>query len=250
MDKIRTKVGVTRRLQFRGCFMRVISLSALALVLSLGTAFADPPAVSPTVSNVKAYYAHRQLFITPMGEAFQAPDAGQHGIDLWFAAADTDHDGRISHAEFMADAMNFFTTLDANGDNAATSAESTAYWERHARTMLEAVDMSPPVLDQPSDHASGGSEHHDNAEHSGTAYESMGHARPQGGPHSQHVPDVPRTGAARFSLLEDAEPVMSCDANFDRRVTRDEFEACAERRFREIDLNGDGYFTPDEAGTR
>jgi len=40
---------------------------------------------------------------------------------------------------------------------------------------------------------------------------------------------------------------MSCDADMSRRVTHEEFEACAGRRFASLDANGDGVFTLDES---
>jgi len=36
---------------------------------------------------------------------------------------------------------------------------------------------------------------------------------------------------------------MSCDRDFSRRVDAAEFQACAERRFFELDVNRDGYFS-------
>jgi hypothetical protein len=45
-----------------------------------------------------------------------------------------------------------------------------------------------------------------------------------------------------FGITNDAEPVMSCDLDLSRRVTREEFEACAVRRFEALDTNGDGFF--------
>ena len=68
----------------------------------------------------------RALFVSPMGEAFRASD-GRHGVDLWFAGADTDHDGKMSHEEYLADATRYFDRLDANQDNSATSASDDLF---------------------------------------------------------------------------------------------------------------------------
>ena len=51
-----------------------------------------------------------------------------------------------------------------------------------------------------------------------------------------------RSGAALYGLLDAVEPVMSCDADLSRRVTIQEFEACADRRFALLDTDGDGLF--------
>jgi hypothetical protein len=45
---------------------------------------------------------------------------------------------------------------------------------------------------------------------------------------------------ARATRTQTADPVMSADANLDFRVTRDEFLAYAQRRFRALDTNGNG----------
>lgn len=229
--------------------MRYLAAGLLAFTALSAAALADP--APQLMSQPQA--VHRALFISPMGEPFRATDIGQHGIDLWFAAADTDHDGKISRAEFVAEAMGFFVALDANKDGAATSMESTSLWERQAPEVLGMIDMSPPALaaDPNADHDAG-SQHHDNAAHRGTTYQNEGsQLAPDREPGIHHtIPFDNRTGPARYGILNDAEPVMSCDANFDRRVTREEFQACADRRFTQIDLNGDGFFTPDEASGR
>jgi len=159
------------------------------------------------------------LFISPMGEPFRSTDATVPPIDVWFAAADADHDGKLSRAEFLAEAANFYSRLDANHDGYATSVESSTLWEAEAPEILEPWYTAPPPVSDPDD----------------------GSSRPR-----QHAPDPALAGAARFALLPDREPVMTCDTNFDRRVTADEFQACADRRFSLLDLNGDGFFTKDE----
>src|SRR4051794_8683429 len=66
---------------------------------------------------------HPRLFISPSGEPFR----GENGLALWFAGADTNHDGAIDRAEFTADAMRFFKALDANGDGRLDGFELQAY---------------------------------------------------------------------------------------------------------------------------
>jgi len=183
------------------------------------------------------------LFISPMGETFRG-NADHTGLELWFAEADANHDGRISLGEFIANAQAIFARIDANGDEAVTSLEATAYWRANAPEVLNrAAEFETPVeADQPSsrqDHSDpdldGGPRYDDNVEH-----------RLDGANHGEFAP--PRgEGAQRYGLLGDAEPIMSCDANLDGRVTKTEFEQCAQRRFVALDANHDGFFTLDEA---
>ena len=192
---------------------------------------------------------HRTLFISPMGEPFRATEPGQHGIDLWFAGADADHDGKMSRDEYMADATRFFSRLDANQDDSATSAESTALLERYAPEALGVIDNRPPIRDQPLGPQN--DRHHrrdpDDPEIAEGGAHPSGPGQALGG---ISRPTVTRQGAGRFGLLDVIEPVMTCDTDFNRRITRDEFSACAARRFALIDANHDGFFTLDEAGAR
>lgn len=209
-------------------FLMTWALGALALGAAAGAA-AQPREAERQPS----------LFVSPMGQPFRANASGARGIDLWFTAADTDYDARISHDEFMANANAFFPLVDANQDGALTSMEDTAYWRHNAPEVVGDDPGGEPignVAGPPEQH------HRDNG----------GHQVVQGndvtirGPNRGHPAERP-VGAQAYGLLGDAEPIMSCDSNFDRRVTLQEFDACAERRFAMLDANHDGYFTPDEA---
>jgi hypothetical protein len=52
--------------------------------------------------------------------------------------------------------------------------------------------------------------------------------------------------AARFGLLAEPEPVRAADTDLDGRVTKAEFLAAAERRFKILDKRKDGRLTLDE----
>ena len=53
-------------------------------------------------------------------------------------------------------------------------------------------------------------------------------------------------GAAAYGLLAEPEPVRAADTNLDGRVTKAEFLAAADRRFKRLDKRGDGKLTLDE----
>jgi hypothetical protein len=177
------------------------------------------------------------LFISPMGEAFRANASGARGVDLWFTEADTNYDMRISHDEFIANANAFLTHADANQDGALTSVEDTAYWQRAAPEVVNGPAGGEPIANTiapPEQH-----QRNDSYTVSNSFDVNIRGAR-RG--RSQERPE----GAQAYGLLGDIEPVMSCDSNFDRRVTQTEFDACADRRFAMLDLNHDGYVTADE----
>ena len=200
--------------------------------------------MAPAASAQRAT-AQQTLFVTPMGEPYRADESGQRGIALWFSAADADRDGKMSRDEYMTEAMRFFAHLDANGDGSATSAESTALWRREAPEVLSQRDMGPPIMNQPAQRSR--TQHNDPHDQGrGIVYAEDGSARRRRDPVVQNEEVV--QGAARYGLLNDIEPVMTCDTDFNRRVTRDEFQTCADQRFTRIDLDHDGFFTPEEGG--
>lgn len=172
-------------------------------------------------ASAYAQPAPAQLFVSPMGEPFRAETDAAAPIHAWFAAADADQDGRLSRDEFVAQAMAFFRdTLDANGDRNATSIESTTLWRERAPEML-ATRMAPPR--PPRQPSSGLPDPHERR------------PRPERDPGAQ-------SGAGAFGLLGAAEPVMTCDADRSRLVSVSEFEACAARRFAQLDTDADGFF--------
>ncbi|HMI18604.1 MAG TPA: hypothetical protein VK533_03580, partial [Sphingomonas sp.] len=64
-----------------------------------------------------AHAAEARTFISPMGEPFRGMPDGKEPAEAWFAGADKNRDGKITRAEFFADAGRFFKALDVNHDN-------------------------------------------------------------------------------------------------------------------------------------
>jgi hypothetical protein len=189
--------------------MRVVILAAAILVGASSAALAQ---------------SRGPLFVSPMGEPFRSQD-GAAPIQVWFAAVDADRDGKISRAEFVAQAQAFFAVLDANQDGAATSVESTGLYRAQAPEVLSTRLAPLPTPRRPD----------------------SGLAGLDGRPPRERQPTQMRAGAALYGLLDAAEPVMSCDADLSRRVTPQEFEACAVRRFGLLDTDGDGLFALEDS---
>nr|WP_243843260.1 hypothetical protein [Sphingomonas vulcanisoli] len=156
-----------------------------------------------------------------MGEPFRdAPD----NAEAWFAQADTNHDGKITLAEFRADAMRFFAILDRDHDHEIGPEEIEHYEQVIA----------------PETGITGG----------GPIDENFGHPIQDNGdgsaPESKPKFDPAGQGVTPYSYLALPEPVIAADTDFNRGVSEQEFLAAASRRFALLDVNHDGAITRDE----
>lgn len=158
------------------------------------------------------------LFIAPLGQPYRAETTAA-AMQTWFSAADADQDGKLTEQEFVAHAMLFHPMLDRSRDGVVTSAESSAMFRATAPEMYAPL---PPLR--------GGQ----------ATMRQVPGAMLQ--PRERANEDTRPRGAARFGLLTEVEPVMSCDVDMSRWVSGDEYRACAERRFRLLDSNTDGLF--------
>jgi hypothetical protein len=180
-------------LDVRSSLALTTAFAAIALaVLGAGAGLAQTPAA-------------QQVFISPMGEPFRAPDGQPYPSAAWFAGADADHNGVLTRAEFRADALRFFKVLDANGDGKLNNFEVDIYEYRIApEIVINSQDTSAASL--------------------------QSHADDDGPSHNTTLSTVIQ-GAANFSWRNDPEPVRSADADFNMKITQDEFMAAADRRF-------------------
>lgn len=145
-----------------------------------------------------------------MGEPFRA-DAGQpYPSATWFAGADKNKDGALSHDEFLADALRFFDTLDTNKDGKLTPDEVGHY---------EAV-----IAPETSIYSARPDDFFDRS-HREQDRGAMADSRDYGGP----------MGAGRYAWLNVPEPVAAADQDVDRVVTRDEFASAAASLFQRLD---------------
>jgi hypothetical protein len=166
-----------------------------------------------------------QLFIAPMGEPFRATGDGPQPMAAWFAQVDRDGDGRITPAEFTADAERFFARLDTDHDGELIPSEVTAYESNIAPEIRLYAARGTAQMRAPS-------------------RKERKAAGVYGAP----------LGAGRWSFLNVPQPVASADADFNRGVTLAEFRAAATARFAQLDPTGRGFLdraalpkTPAEA---
>jgi hypothetical protein len=155
-----------------------------------------------------------RLFISPSGEPFR----GGNGLAAWFAQADADHDGAITPAEFEADALRAFRLYDANGDGIVDGFEIQAYERERAPEIGEIVV--------------GGAD----AERGGRrGVRRRGGKGGEGAPKDGGPAGAGREGAARYSLLNEPEPLLAADEDVDGKVSLAEWKRATARRFARLD---------------
>jgi len=146
------------------------------------------------------------LFISPMGQPFHAAPGEPYPVVKWFAQANKAGDGKLTRAEFRADAEAFFHVLDENHDGVIDGFEVNEYEQK----------IAPEIMG---------------------AYVSSG---PSAGANAV------LQGAAVYGVLNEPEPVTATDLNLDGRITLIEFLKSADRRFDKLDAKQQGYLTLDD----
>lgn len=239
------------------------------LGLALGIAGAAAPALHAQSLRGPLAAGFTQLFISPCGEPYRGKPGDPYPSALWFKMADLNHDGVIDLAEFRADHAGFFDALDADDSGVLEGPELVFYETRVAPDIYAPETLSllgdPPTipgraipggdgarlflaqqwlpgLSKPAEGTHPGEERGYNPNATGSAKGptddlSAGRSGPQ------------RRGlvaAAAYGLLAEAEPVRAADTNLDGKVSKAEFLAAADRRFKRLDKRGDGKLTLDE----
>lgn len=196
-------------------FQMIARLLLPALLLSLAGCASSPAHDGPDRPGGPPRV---RLFISPSGEPFR----GEDGFGRWLAQADTDHDGGVTLAEFRADAQHSFKFLDTSGDGVIDGFEMQHY-EREVVPEIGTLTFE----DGPS----------------GRRRRFGGRGGGSGDQQAARAPAAGREGAARYSLLNEAEPVAVADANLDGKVTLAEWLAITDRRFIRLDHDKSGRLT-------
>jgi hypothetical protein len=206
-----------------------------ALAVLGGAAAAAPAPGTPEAAGFT------QLFISPCGEPYRGRPGEPYPVVLWFKQADLNHDGVIDLKEFRADHAGFFDALDSDGNGVIDSVEVGFYENRVVPDVLgrQRVGMAAPklILVQGQGPAGPPTEQLPGQE---------GVHGPMSGLGAQRPPKIVYEGAAAYGLLAEPEPVTAADTNIDFRITKAEFLAAADRRFKRLDKRGDGKLTLDE----
>jgi hypothetical protein len=189
-----------------------------------------------------------RLFISPSGEPFR----GEDGLARWIAQADTDHDGSISLAEFRADALHSFKAIDTNGDGVIDGIELQHYeHDMVPEVGTETFDAGPTAGRGPGSgggrRGGGGGSRGGGRGGGGGGMDGrrdggdFGPDLSQQGP--SRVPGAGREGAARYSLINEPEPISAADTDLDGKVSLAEWMAITDRRFAKLDPLKTGKLT-------
>jgi hypothetical protein len=182
----------------------------------LAAALAGPVA-GPVVAWAQDDDGLPNVFISPAGKPFRAVKGAPYPVVDWFKEADKNADGKLDHAEFIADAEAFFKVLDINHSGLLDPYDVAVYERRVAPARLWLAQYEDvPVTEGSGDDSS---------------------------PQKPRTLDETMQGASPYSLLAIPEPVTA--GGFDARgvITRAAYMAQAERNFRALDEDEKGYLT-------
>jgi hypothetical protein len=161
----------------------------------------------------------RMLFVGPNGKPWRGQPGQPYPSAAWFAAADADHDGKLTRAEYTAEFLSYFDALDTDHDGEIAPPEISTY----EHVILPEVQMS------------------------GGAFGGIGSPQPaSGGDDDDSAPPQPPErpgGASFFGFFGAPEPLTAMDTNFDRGINRAEFAAAAARTWRMLDPDGKPWLT-------
>jgi hypothetical protein len=178
------------------------------------------------------------VFLSPAGKPYRARPGESYPVDIWFAEADANHDGKLTLDEMRADAAAFFRTLDTNHDGVIDGFEVQTYEQTVAPEILPRIENLRPGegFDPNLDLADQRNTERPGPSGQGRGGFQMRQPRAVKG-------ETGAQGAAVYSLINQPEPVAAADADFDGKITLAEFEAAADRHFEILDTKQQGYLT-------
>jgi hypothetical protein len=183
------------------------------------------------------------VFISPHGQPFRARMADPYPVANWFLQANRKLDGKVDHAQFLADAELFFHFLDFGKHGVIDPFDVSVYEHRVAPEILgQRVDVGALAPRWPR------------AVRDGPARlwlaqtgAPSGEIVPGGGEPAQ--PTAPKTldesqaGASPYSFFDEPEPVTTADFDFRGFITRENFLKLADMHFTSLDHDKDGFLT-------
>ena len=185
--------------------------------------------------------APENTFISPAGKPFRAHQKDPYPVATWFSEADKNRDGKIDHAEFLADAGAFFDVLDQGGKGVLDNFDVQVYERRIApeilgyRVMLDARLVLPPPPKLWLAQMGGQPDMNIVPEHEDED--------PDDQSKTPKTLDESGQGASPYSFFQEPEPVTAADFDADGRITKANFLKLADMHFTTLDKGGAGYLT-------
>ncbi len=184
------------------------------------------------------------VFISPAGKPFRAQPGAPYPVADWFREADKNADGKLDHAEFLADADAFFKVLDINHSGLLDPYDIAVYEHRVAPEIIGGRVRVGALTARVwlAQYGGGGM---------GGMGGGMGGDVPvtDGGGSGDQQPKKPGTldetlqGASPYSLLAIPEPVTAGGIDARGMVTKAAYMAQAERNFTALDEDEQGFLT-------
>ena len=199
------------------------------------------------------------VFYSPCGRPYRAKAGAPYPVADWFGQADADHDGKLDHAEFVADAMAFFNVLDRNGDGVISPQEIAFYEQRIAPevmgmrvegTSYRMIEDQPRlwlVQGIPGGLGPGGEGSFHPGGASGPNMSVDPNTLPDTGPTDEggrsKPYDASGKGASPYSFFDEPEPITAADVHFRGLISRADFKTLADAHYKTLDRDGVGYLT-------
>ena len=223
--------------------------SALAMILASGalpflgaSVLLAAPRKRPSDDDDDEERGIPNMFISPCGEPFRAANGAPYPVAEWFRQANKKGDGKLDHAEFVADADAFFKRLDINGDGALSPYEIRVYEKTMVPEILGGTvtvgqnDGARLWLAQYQGGGMGGGQHAG----SQSIDPSGDHEAP---PPKAKGLDESGAGASPYSFFQEPEPIMTADFNVNGVILRDNFLKVADMHFTTLDEAQKGFLT-------
>ena len=239
--------------------MRIVSIAALAWISAAGVALAQtapdtdttirelPSHGGPIADDGSAQHGgpgarhgggrRGQLFISPSGEPFRAKPDEPYPVAAWFAQANKARDGKLTRAEFVADAEAFFAKLDTDHNGVIDGFENQDYEQKVAPEIL------PQVGRLNAADAGYGPDAPGVGREAGTHRRRAGYQGGGGQAPARKGSGPTYEGAAPYSLINEPQPVSGADTDFNQRISLAEFRKAANERFDLLDKKHLGYLT-------
>lgn len=230
-----------------GFIRAVLIATSVSCVAMSASAQNAPPPDGPPHSGPKATI----LFLAPYGKPFRTTFDGPASptsmpSQMWFKATDSNQDAALSEDEFMQAATAFFEEVDLNHDGVISDPENRNYENKIVRELIGPINMPNGMGNMGGSNGKGGK---GGPPPGGMGGGGMGGGGMGGGgspPNGDHggvkgdfTPMTNSRGAEPFSLMKEPQAIRASDANFDFRISKDEWNNANQERFDVLDKDHD-----------